>query len=72
MAINEFMFELIDELTDVGELTLDADVEDTIEEEMDAVFGDAEIDDDVIELIDSGEKMAYENAINFFDLTGGR
>ena len=72
MAVNEIMLELIDELTDAGEITLDANIEDIIDDEIDAIDGDAEIDDDLIEFIATGQKMAYENAINFFDLMGGK
>lgn len=65
MAINEMMLELIDELTDPGEITLDEDIEDIIDDEIDVIFGTAEEDDDIINFVDSGGRMGYENPIDF-------
>lgn len=62
--INEYIMELVEEMTNPTEMALNDTVEDTIEAEDDIMFGTAEDDDDVIQFIDDGG-LGYENPVNF-------
>lgn len=65
MAINEMMMELIEELTQPDEIALDHNVEETIEAEVDAIFGTSEEDDDVIDFVASGGRLGYQDPVDF-------
>ena len=65
MAINEYMMELLEEMVNPDEIALNIQVENAINEQDDALFGIAELDDDLIEWIDSGEKFGYEDPVDF-------
>ena len=61
--INEMMFELIEELTQPDEIALDHNVEETIDAEMDTVLGASEEDDELIEFINKGGRMGYDDPV---------
>lgn len=62
--INEYIMELVEEITNPTEIALNDTVEDAIDAEDDVLFGTAEIDDDVIQFIDDGG-LGYENPVDF-------
>lgn len=67
MSVNQNILDLIDEEMDPCEIELENTIEDIIELEEDAIFGNAEDDDDVIDFIDGGNKLGYEDPVDFSD-----
>ena len=67
MAVNECILELIEEMVKPDEIALCNKVEDAIDAEDDVMFGIAEIDDDLIDFINRGTGLGYEDPIDFSD-----
>lgn len=65
--MNELMMQLIEEEVNPEEIFLEDIVEEAVEAEEETIFGSAEIDDDVIEFINSGMKLGYNDPIDFTD-----
>ena len=66
-GINECMMDLIEEMTDPSEVMLNEDVEDEIENETNAICSMYEDEDELIEFIDKGARIGYEEPIDFSD-----
>ena len=65
--VNEFILQLVEEMDDPCEKALEDEVEKSIDAEDSILFGDEEFDDEIIERINSGEKLGYEDPIVFAD-----
>lgn len=65
--MNELIMELAEELVDPAEAVLDDQMEETLENEEDAMLGVGEDDDDVIEFIDRGKRMANADPNEYTD-----
>lgn len=65
--MNEIMMEIIEEETSPDEIFLEDMAEEELDLEDDTIFGTAEVDDDIIEYIEDGMKLGYEDPIDFTD-----
>lgn len=65
--MNEILMQLIEEETNPDEMFLEDIVEEAVEAEEETIFGAAEIDDEVIEFINSGMRLGYNDPIDFTD-----
>lgn len=68
MAINEYMMELLEEMVDPAEIALNEQIEEDLEAEADALSLSDDLEEEIILKIASGERFAYENAIDFSEL----
>lgn len=65
--INEMIMQLVEEETNPEELFLEDIVEEALDLEDDVIFGDIDIEDELIERINAGIRIGCDDAIDFTD-----
>ena len=66
-GINEYMMELVSEMVDPVEISLNEQIEQQIEDETNVICSMFEDEDELIEFIDKGAKIGYDHPIDFSD-----
>lgn len=65
--VNEMMLQLVEEMVDPEEIALSEQIEEAVELEEDTIVGTDELDDEIICRIDNGDRVGYEDPIDFSD-----
>ena len=65
--VNEMMLQLVEEMVNPEEIVLDEQIEEAVELEEDTIAGTDDLDDEIICRIDNGDRVGYEDPIDFTD-----